>query len=208
MWSWLRFNLVATWDWPRVSGKLASLRSRIRGGLTNCEVEICPAAQFLTLRLVTSVSTEGVCVDLDGPGHAPPYLCVSHHFMMRFFGKRSYLTIVFSGFMLVGLLDRIIRKDNNASDNIGLIVVAALVLYFLTYGFRREWIAKADDSIVVNHKIFGFFFIKSWQISSIVESSYDGHMLYISTKDGRVFQLRIESNISPSDCSMFKLTGG
>ena len=30
----------------------------------------------MTLRLVISVTTEIVCVDLDGPGHAPPYLCV------------------------------------------------------------------------------------------------------------------------------------
>ena len=75
--------LVATWDSPRVSGKLASLRSRIRGGLTNCEVVIVPAAQFLTLRLVTSIATERICVDLDGPGHAPPYLCVSVPLMRR-----------------------------------------------------------------------------------------------------------------------------
>ena len=56
---------------------MASLRSRIRGGHTICEVEISPAAQFLTLRLVLSVATEDICDDLDGPGHAPPYLCVS-----------------------------------------------------------------------------------------------------------------------------------
>ena len=53
-----------------------SLRSRIRGGLIICEVGILPAAQFLTLRLVVSIATKDVCVDLDGPGHAPPYLCV------------------------------------------------------------------------------------------------------------------------------------
>ena len=69
----LRFS---TWDWPRAPDSVASLRSRIRGGHTICKVEILPAAQFLTLRLVTSVATEGACIDLDGPGHAPPYLCV------------------------------------------------------------------------------------------------------------------------------------
>ena len=69
--------MVSTWDWLRVSDKWASLRSRIRGGHAICEVEIIPAAQFLTLRLDISVATKAICVDLDGPGHAPPYLCVS-----------------------------------------------------------------------------------------------------------------------------------
>jgi len=62
---------------------MASLRSRIRGGLTICEVENLPAAQFLTLRLATSVATEVVYVDLDGPGHAPPYLCVRPSIVMK-----------------------------------------------------------------------------------------------------------------------------
>jgi len=73
--------VVSTWDWPRVSGKSASLRSRIRGGHVICVVEILPAAQFLTLRLCPSTSTKIGCVDLDGPGHAPPYLCVSPNTM-------------------------------------------------------------------------------------------------------------------------------
>ena len=68
--------MVSAWDWPRVPDKMASLRSRIRGGRTICEVEILRAAQFLTLRLVLSGATEMSSVDSGGPGHAPPYLCV------------------------------------------------------------------------------------------------------------------------------------
>ena len=75
---------------------MASLRSRIRGGLTICEVEALPAAQFLTLRLVSSVATEDICVDLDGPGHAPPYLCVSRM-------KRFTIVVVSIILLIIGL---------------------------------------------------------------------------------------------------------
>ena len=102
--------MTSTREWPRVSGKLASLRSRIRGGLTNCEVEIFPAAQFLTLRLVISVATEDICVDLDGPGHAPPYLCVRHKFMNTKYEHYCHV-IETKGWISRGVLDQAFIND-------------------------------------------------------------------------------------------------
>jgi len=57
--------------WTRVSGKVESPRSRIRGGDGSGGVEIYSAAQFLTLGLGLSVATESGCVESGVPGHAP-----------------------------------------------------------------------------------------------------------------------------------------
>ena len=98
---------------------MASLRSRIRGGLTNCEVGIFPAAQFLTLRLVISVATKVFCVDLDGPGHAPPYLCVSakltlYHSELGWFLNKActYSRCVNAGLAGIGICDGMSQKLN------------------------------------------------------------------------------------------------
>ena len=132
MWYWLRFTLVTTWDWPRVSGKLASLRSRIRGGLAICEVDMLTAAQFLTLRLVISIATEAICVDLDGPGHAPPYLCVSDDIMIVAQRILFYLSLVLSGYALivsgVERKGRHIVQRASASEIIVLVGIALLLI--------------------------------------------------------------------------------
>ena len=47
---------------------------------------------FFTLRSVPSVATEVICGDPDGPGHAPPYLGVSQHFIPKDSSMR-YATI-------------------------------------------------------------------------------------------------------------------
>ena len=60
-----------------------SLRSRIRGGHDYLTVKVATAAQFLTLRLNLIGSTQVGCDDSDGPCHAPRYLDVSPHFMLK-----------------------------------------------------------------------------------------------------------------------------
>ena len=76
MWSWLMFSWLSTYGRHHVPGKLASLRSRIRGGRDYLTVNGATAAQFLTLRLSPLGSTHMGCDDSDVPGHAPRYLDV------------------------------------------------------------------------------------------------------------------------------------
>ena len=62
-------------------------------------VEMIPAAQFLTLRLTLADSTDVSRVDLDGPGHAPPYLCVRRIRLMRI---KIIVTLATSILIIVG----------------------------------------------------------------------------------------------------------
>jgi len=114
LWSWLRFILVATDNLPRVPGKWASLRSRIRGGHDYLTVRVATAAQFLTLRLMPIGSTHMGCDDSDGPGHAPRYLDVR--------------TIVRNPELIMKTMTTVMKWSLS-------IVAIGTMLYFLLFGF-------------------------------------------------------------------------
>ena len=77
-------------------------------------MEILPAAQFLTLRLIQSAATEVICVDLDGPGHAPPYLCVRRRIM-----KYVLVVLAISFLYFIGYLAVRSKYDNGPPRPIG-----------------------------------------------------------------------------------------
>ncbi len=84
LWLRLRSPWFSKLGRHHVPVKLVSLRSRIRGGQDYLTVIIATAAQFLTLRLIISISTEAICGDSDGPGHAPTLpLCWAEMFLTR-----------------------------------------------------------------------------------------------------------------------------
>ena len=64
---------------------------------------------FFTLRSVPSAATQVIYDDSDGPGHAPPYLGVSHIFSMR--SRFIVVIVVVLALIGLGVGIRSYRKD-------------------------------------------------------------------------------------------------
>jgi len=127
---------------------------------------------------------------------------------MKYYGNRSYLTVIFSGFMVVGMLDRIFRHQMSGQEISALVVSVIMVLYFAYYGMQRDMVELTNETLITRYKMYGFIIEKRWAIVDIKEMEYDGRVLNVILSSGHKYNLRIDTNIEKDIMGSFQIGKG